>query len=63
MLLELNGGTCEVVTGVTLGAYSTWVFLRRVNTVDPGNTVYPVVTAPGYNIKSVLLSHAVNVRS
>ncbi|KAF8588236.1 Maf-like protein [Ramaria rubella] len=33
MLLELNGGTCEVVTGVTL--------------------VYPIVTAPGYAIKSI----------
>jgi len=33
MLLELNGGACEVVTGVTL--------------------VYPIVTAPGYAIKSI----------
>ncbi|KAF8501255.1 Maf-like protein [Gautieria morchelliformis] len=33
MLLELNGGTCEVVTGVSL--------------------VYPIVTAPGYSIKSI----------
>jgi len=33
MLLELNGGACEVVTGITL--------------------VYPIVTAPGYAIKSM----------
>lgn len=31
MLLDLNGKSCEVVTGVSL--------------------VYPVLTAPGYNIK------------
>ncbi|KAI9001479.1 Maf/Ham1 [Trametes punicea] len=33
MLLDLNGGVCEVVTGVTL--------------------VFPVLTAPGYSIKSL----------
>ncbi|KAF8071504.1 inosine triphosphate pyrophosphatase-like protein [Lyophyllum atratum] len=33
MLLDLNGGVCEVVTGVTV--------------------VYPILTAPGYNIKSI----------
>ncbi|KAG6917857.1 hypothetical protein DXG01_000762 [Tephrocybe rancida] len=33
MLLDLNGGVCEVVTGVTV--------------------VYPVLTAPGYTIKSI----------
>ncbi|RDB25538.1 N-acetylserotonin O-methyltransferase-like protein [Hypsizygus marmoreus] len=33
MLLDLNGGLCEVVTGVTI--------------------VYPVLTAPGYTIKSI----------
>jgi len=33
MLLDLNGGVCEVVTGVTL--------------------VYPILTAPGYQIKSI----------
>ncbi|KIJ52432.1 hypothetical protein M422DRAFT_156460 [Sphaerobolus stellatus SS14] len=33
MLLELNGGACEVVTGVTI--------------------VYPIITAPGYAIKSM----------
>jgi len=33
MLLDLNGGVCEVVTGVSL--------------------VYPIITAPGYNIKSI----------
>ena len=32
MLLDLNGGSCEVVTGVSV--------------------VYPVLQAPGYNIKS-----------
>ncbi|KAI0806069.1 Maf/Ham1 [Irpex lacteus] len=33
MLLDMNGGVCEVVTGVSL--------------------VYPVLEAPGYNIKSI----------
>jgi len=33
MLLDLNGGVCEVVTGVSL--------------------VYPVLSAPGYTIKSI----------
>ncbi|KAG6834167.1 hypothetical protein H0H93_011459 [Arthromyces matolae] len=33
MLLDLNGGVCEVVTGVTV--------------------VYPVLTAPGYMIRSI----------
>ncbi|KAF8887523.1 inosine triphosphate pyrophosphatase-like protein [Infundibulicybe gibba] len=33
MLLDLNGGVCEVVTGVSI--------------------VYPVITAPGYAIKSI----------
>ncbi|KAI5122734.1 hypothetical protein M0805_009819 [Coniferiporia weirii] len=33
MLLDLNGGVCEVVTGVTL--------------------VYPILVAPGYQIKSI----------
>ncbi|KZT06072.1 Maf/Ham1 [Laetiporus sulphureus 93-53] len=33
MLLDLNGGVCEVVTGISL--------------------VYPVLEAPGYNIKSI----------
>jgi len=33
MLLDLNGGVCEVVTGVTI--------------------VYPVMTSPGYDIKSI----------
>ncbi|GJJ08160.1 hypothetical protein Clacol_002368 [Clathrus columnatus] len=33
MLLELNGGACEVVTGISV--------------------VYPIITAPGYAIKSM----------
>ncbi|KAI0703845.1 Maf/Ham1 [Cytidiella melzeri] len=33
MLMDINGGVCEVVTGVTL--------------------VYPVLEAPGYNIRSI----------
>ncbi|KAJ7675849.1 inosine triphosphate pyrophosphatase-like protein [Mycena polygramma] len=33
MLLDLNGGVCEVVTGLVI--------------------VYPVLTSPGYNIKSI----------
>jgi len=33
MLLELNGGACEVVTGVSI--------------------VYPIISAPGYQIKSI----------
>jgi septum formation protein len=33
MLLDMNGGVCEVVTGVTI--------------------VYPVLTSPGYDIKSI----------
>jgi len=33
MLLDLNGGVCEVVTGVSL--------------------VYPILEAPGYQIKSI----------
>ncbi|KAF8517678.1 Maf-like protein [Hysterangium stoloniferum] len=33
MLMDLNGGACEVVTGVTV--------------------VYPIITAPGYGIRSI----------
>jgi hypothetical protein len=50
MLLELNGGTCEVVTGVSLGMLPYSVFLDKNYIV---NTVYPIVTAPGYNVKFV----------
>lgn len=38
MLLDMNGGVCEVVTGVTI--------------------VYPVLEAPGYNIKYVTIHQA-----
>lgn len=54
MLLDLNGGVCEVVTGVSLGtnppslswgkaAYSVLFIV----------SVYPVLEAPGYKIKCV----------
>ncbi|OBZ72991.1 N-acetylserotonin O-methyltransferase-like protein [Grifola frondosa] len=39
MLLDLNGGVCEVVTGVSLGLTISAVF--------------PVLEAPGYKIKSI----------
>ncbi|KAF9444612.1 Maf/Ham1 [Macrolepiota fuliginosa MF-IS2] len=41
MLLDLNGGVCEVVTGVSVG----------FDLVK--SSVYPVIYSPGYNIKSI----------
>lgn len=47
MLLDLNGGVCEVVTGLVVGELSsTKRFLVKARPA-----VFPVLTSPGYNIK------------
>lgn len=52
MLLDLNGGVCEVVTGVSIGARlvpnssQRTVILSSILSV-----VFPVLEAPGYKIK------------
>jgi septum formation protein len=53
MLLDLNGGVCEVVTGVTVGEYTIHapllprIYLGKIFDI----AVYPVLSAPGYTIK------------
>lgn len=47
MLLDMNGGVCEVVTGVTLGNISTNLHNYFADTF----IVYPILAAPGYEIK------------
>ena len=48
MLLDLNGGVCEVVTGLVVGELlsSTERFLVKARPA-----VFPVLTSPGYSIK------------
>ena len=54
MLLDLNGGVCEVVTGVSLGAN---IMISSVRPRMPIYiSVYPILSAPGYEIKCVILS-------
>ncbi|KAH7928312.1 Maf-like protein [Leucogyrophana mollusca] len=61
MLLDLNGGVCEVVTGVSLGAFVSSVSTKPVaNRSHLDSThgsfavvVYPVLSAPGYEIRSL----------
>lgn len=54
MLLDLNGGVCEVVTGVTLGAsYGTCQCICGLSPPGSVYLVYPVLQAPGYDIKLV----------
>lgn len=53
MLLDLNGGVCEVVTGVALGAkIMSNILLRVLISIS----VYPILSAPGYEIKCSVLS-------
>ncbi len=56
MLLDLNGGVCEVVTGVTVGEQPLlpMVPLPGANFPMP-ITVYPVLYSPGYNFKYVYI--------
>lgn len=53
MLLDLNGGVCEVVTGVALGAkiMISSIRLRVLISIS----VYPILSAPGYEIKCSVL--------
>ena len=54
MLLDLNGGRCEVVTGVTVGAFflAVAVYIGVPNRKLMGrDIVFPVLEAPGYKIK------------
>lgn len=56
MLLDMNGGICEVVTGVTVGAFhNTPMPYTDDAQADPlcAPAVYPVLEAPGYKIKYV----------
>ena len=50
MLLDLNGNVCEVVTGVSLG--QSFSISTKPLTLHPSFPVYPILTAPGYQIKS-----------
>ncbi|OAX41899.1 Maf Ham1 [Rhizopogon vinicolor AM-OR11-026] len=51
MLLDLNGGVCEVVTGVSLGAK---IMISSTRLWMPISiSVYPILSAPGYEIKSI----------
>jgi septum formation protein len=51
MLLDLNGGVCEVVTGLVVGADILLNYLNHCPYFIP--SVYPILVAPGYTIKSV----------
>ncbi len=59
MLLDMNGGVCEVVTGVTLGPLSLQLgvayMLKLIRFA-----VYPILTAPGYQIKLVFFTLLLN---
>ena len=50
MLLDLNGSACEVVTGVTLGT-NIPVNFRLYAAKLIYEPVYPILTAPGYEIR------------
>lgn len=55
MLLDMNGGVCEVVTGVSIGKYSSDLHITRVHQLIIFIcfllAVYPVLASPGYDIK------------
>ena len=51
MLLDLNGNVCEVVTGVCIGLPFP-DDPRYLSTLTPC-IAYPILTSPGYQIKSV----------
>ena len=57
MLLDLNGGVCEVVTGLVIGAtffHVDLISLSDISTMSsPYPSVYPTLVSPGYTIKSV----------
>lgn len=52
MLLDYNGGVCEVVTGVTVGEYYS-TFLKVCHSILPEIIVWPVLTSPGYAMRCV----------
>jgi hypothetical protein len=66
MLLDMNGGVCEVVTGVSIGKYSScfpffasnvYANIKEKETyitftnIFIRSAVYPVLASPGYDIK------------
>lgn len=63
MLLDMNGGVCEVVTGVSVGQSdlsqdtlsSHILLLTTTETTYYVHIVYPILTSPGYEIKYVRL--------
>jgi len=48
MLLDLNGGVCEVVTGLVVGKLLS---STERSLVKARPAVFPVLTSPGYTIK------------
>ncbi|KAH9063625.1 Maf/Ham1 [Lactarius vividus] len=52
MLQDLNGSVCEVVTGVSLGEMLA-SDRRRAKLIGPILAVFPVLTSPGYDIRSL----------
>lgn len=50
MLLDLNGGVCEVVTGISVGAQNSLI-IGYGTVLTESDLVYPVLEAPGYKIK------------
>jgi len=48
MLLDMNGGVCEVVTGVTIGANNLFLC---ANFSDFFRAAFPILQAPGYGLK------------
>ena len=61
MLLDLNGGVCEVVTGLVVGAIFYLFYTGKAGLIILNiwtmflffSQVYPILVAPGYAVKSV----------
>ena len=48
MLFDMNGKSCEVVTGISIGVWSNLWLMASVLTFC---SVYPILLAPGYALK------------
>ncbi|KAL9709010.1 hypothetical protein Ac2012v2_007826 [Leucoagaricus gongylophorus] len=54
MLMDMNGGVCEVVTGVCVGQLpSSYLSTSESNIYMFSHVAYPVIYSPGYTIKSI----------
>jgi len=55
--MDMNGGVCEVVTGVCVGQLpSSYLSTSESNIYMFSHVAYPVIYSPGYTIKCVLIS-------